>query len=340
VVSDTSAWRWTTSAGEVQLSIEAEALAQLNQAAPDSAAAPELLQISADGAMIAMRGGGWSEVRTLAVGEVVQQLVAGEAQAKTVNLSYYSRHINASEFTKQSWLELWRRGCEGAKTVLSISDGAPWIQELADMHRYDAVRILDYPHAMEYVAKAGHAHYGEGASTEFERWYLAQAHELKHGQAERVIAAVAALGESEAVRQSVNYLSSRQAMLNYREFQAKGYPIGSGCVESANKVVVERRMKGAGMRWSAEHINAMLAMRNLVCNKRWAQGWAAISARQVKQHKQPRQASARPVAVATTPAISSAAVEAVKKEVGHALRYAPVGKAKYLTYTERVSARR
>jgi hypothetical protein len=270
---------------------------------------------------------------------VVQQLVAGEAQAKTINLSYYSRQTNASEFSRQSWLELWRRGCEGAKQVVSVSDGATWIQELVDLHRYDAVRILDYPHALEYVAKAGHAHYGEASSAEFTQWYLAQARELKHGQAERVIAALAALGEGEQVRQSVNYLRSRLAMLNYREFQAKGYPIGSGCVESANKVVVERRMKGAGMRWSAEHINAMLAMRNLVCNGRWEEGWAAISARQVKQRKQRRQQSPPQARAASASAATMAADEPVKNEVGHAWRYAPVGRAKYLTYRERVSAR-
>jgi hypothetical protein len=67
VVSNTSAWRWTTSAGNVQLSIQADELAQLNQDAPERACQPELLQISADGAMIGMRGGGWTEVRTLAL---------------------------------------------------------------------------------------------------------------------------------------------------------------------------------------------------------------------------------------------------------------------------------
>jgi hypothetical protein len=35
----------------------------------------------------------------------------------------------------------------------------------------------------------------------------------------------------------------------YPVFQAAGWPIGSGMVESANKLVVEDRLKGAGMIW-------------------------------------------------------------------------------------------
>ena len=334
--------RWVLAAGTAHVRVQADALATLEQQLPNQPAAPELLQVSADGAMVPLRGGEWAEVRTLAVGEVVQQLVAGEAVTKTLNLSYYSRLASAAEFSEQVWVELWRRGCEEAKAVVSVSDGANWIQELLDLNCARAVRILDYPHALEYVAKAGHIHYPEAQSGEFAAWYVAQAQELKHGQAERVIEAVRALGEAEQVSQSVNYLRSRLAMLRYSEFQAKGYPIGSGCVESANKLVVERRMKGAGMRWERKNVNPMLALRNLVCNQRWEEGWAAIRQQQQLEQQTQRQAQRKAKKQAAIPP-ASPTLEAdakVKKEVGHAYRHVPIGRAKYLTYTERVTARR
>src|SRR4029434_215935 len=59
----------------------------------------------------------------------------------------------------------------------------------------------------------------------------------------------------------------------YGVFQAEGWPIGSGMVESANKVVVEARLKGAGMHWSRASVNPLLALRNAVCNARWAETW-------------------------------------------------------------------
>ena len=39
--------------------------------------------------------------------------------------------------------------------------------------------------------------------------------------------------------------------MQYPTYQADGWPSGSGSVESANKVVVEARLKGAGMRLRA-----------------------------------------------------------------------------------------
>src|SRR5713101_10199303 len=72
-------------------------------------------------------------------------------------------------------------------------------------------------------------------------------------------------------------------MLAYATFQARGYPIGSGSVESANKLVVESRMKGAGMRWGEQHVNARLALRNVACSDRWRQAWKQIRKLWVQQ---------------------------------------------------------
>jgi len=109
---------------------------------------------------------------------------------------------------------------------------------------------------------------------------------LKTGDAAQVLAELERLrslmqqtGHRAAVEtldKSLHYLRQRLHMTRYASFRAQGYPIGSGSVESANKLVVQSRMKQAGMRWEPSHVNAMLAMRNLACNDRWTEGWAAI----------------------------------------------------------------
>lgn len=101
----------------------------------------------------------------------------------------------------------------------------------------------------------------------------------------------------ETMTKKLNYLKQRRAMLAYATFQAQGSPIGSGSVESANKVGVQSRMKGAGMRWGDEHVNLMLAMRNLAWNDRWDQGWSAIR----KLWQQERQAKRRQRATLSSP---------------------------------------
>jgi len=37
--------------------------------------------------------------------------------------------------------------------------------------------------------------------------------------------------------------------------------------------VVEARLKGAGMDWSRASVKPVLALRNAVCNERWAEAW-------------------------------------------------------------------
>src|SRR5215472_15888318 len=81
------------------------------------------------------------------------------------------------------------------------------------------------------------------------------------------------LAQQEEIRVELNYLLKRKTMMQYREFRRDGWPIGSGMVESANKNIVEARLKGTGMHWERKNVNPMLALRNAVCNGRWREMW-------------------------------------------------------------------
>ena len=90
-------------------------------------------------------------------------------------------------------------------------------------------------------------------------------------------------------------------MLNYAHFVKQGYPIGSGSVESGHKVVMQSRMKQAGMRWAKEHVDPMLSLRNLVCNDRWQAGWQKIVAYRQRQRREQLQEKCRATVRATIP---------------------------------------
>jgi hypothetical protein len=47
-------------------------------------------------------------------------------------------------------------------------------------------------------------------------------------------------------------------------------------VESANKVVVQARLKGAGMHWEPTPVNPMLALRTAACRERGEEAWQDI----------------------------------------------------------------
>lgn len=93
----------------------------------------------------------------------------------------------------------------------------------------------------------GGACIGEG-SAEFARWFDRQRHQLRHGAEATVLAKLRGLAEQapgsrELLEEELQYLTKRREMIRYAEFVATGYPSGSGSVESANKVVIQARLK-------------------------------------------------------------------------------------------------
>jgi hypothetical protein len=173
----------------------------------------------------------------------------------------------------------WKRiggGVERAAEVCAVQDGAEWLQGLVDYHRADAVRILDFAHAAEYVNELGQAVQAAGGRLPA-GWLEGVLHRLKHQGPARVLhhlAWLAARYPSSLVQEKLLYLQKREAHMQYPTYQAAGWPIGSGSVESANKLVVEARLTGAGMRWGRQNVNPMLVLRNAVCNREWKQTWA------------------------------------------------------------------
>jgi hypothetical protein len=122
-VSPDTVRRLTEQAGALQVAIEQREVERLEQEAPPEAAGPAVQQVSGDGAMVPVVGGGWTEVRTLAIGTVEEQ--AGEAHA--TELSYFSRRCSADQFIRQATLPTHERGTRGAGTVVAVMDGARWL---------------------------------------------------------------------------------------------------------------------------------------------------------------------------------------------------------------------
>ena len=307
-LSEATARRRTEAAGAALLELEEREAAEehcLSRPSPEAAPpapapAPALLQASVDGALVPLVGGEWAEVRTLAVGVVGTALRRGEVVARATELSYFSRLADHETFRRQAWPELQRRGIEAAAEVVWVADGSDWCQGFADYHRPEGVRILDFPHAVEHLAEAAGATFGRGA-LRLTDWLIQQRRELKAGDPAEVLAAVLRLpvatardpAAATAARDATfEYLAKRGEQIQYPAFRARGYPIGSGAVESANKLVVEARLKGSGMHWARAHVSPLVALRAALCSGRWAQTWPRIMA-QLRQRAQDQTAARR-----------------------------------------------
>ncbi len=66
--------------------------------------------------------------------------------------------------------------------------------------------------------------------------------------------------------------------MEYPEYEANGWCIGSGAVESACKTVVGARLKGAGMRWSEGGAHAVCHVRALYRSEpgQWEAFWQLV----------------------------------------------------------------
>lgn len=253
---------------------------------------PHHLAISADGAHVPLIKGQWAEVRTLAIGEIEEQgQSARTAERHVGHLSYFSRLTDATTFSELAEVEMRRRRVIQTRQVCAVTDGADWLQAFIDLHRSDAVRILDFPHAAEHLASLLEAL--KQAGHRFPPRMLERClHVLKHRGPRPLLRMADRLPaeevEQEGVREHLNYLRKREALMQYPRFQQQGWPIGSGMVESANKLVVQARLKGAGMHWKVTHVNPLLALRNAVCNDRWQECW-----HQAREHLHHHQAHRR-----------------------------------------------
>ena len=113
--------------------------------------------------MVPLVGGEWAEVKTMVIGEVQPPvMVKGERVIHTANHSYFSRLIDATTFQHLALVETHRPGVETAQAVGAVTDGSEWIQKFVDHHRYNAVRILDFPHVGDHLSAVGQTIWGEG----------------------------------------------------------------------------------------------------------------------------------------------------------------------------------
>lgn len=312
--SEATARRHSEEAGGAYVAWQTAEVERLERTLPAPPPGPARQLVSPDGAMVPLVHQEWAEVKTVAVGALQPPVQKdGETVVQTTELSYFSRLAEAESFTHLATVETQRRGTERAETVCAVSDGAEWIQGFFDVQCQRAVRILDFYHAAGYVAQVGQAQLGEG-TPEFQDWLSHTLHALKHGSADQVLQTLreiqrqlqggSATSETlDRVGTAIQYLETRRSHIEYARFQAAGYPIGSGSVESGNKLVVEARLKGAGMHWARAHVNPMLALRNLLCSDRWDEDWPQIT-RQLRQEqragreqrRQARLAQRQPVA--------------------------------------------
>ena len=160
-------------------------------------------------------------------------------------------------------------GLDKAEAWVAISDGGSGLEDFlrTNFPRVEAV-ILDLYHASEYLAKLAKALHPADEAAALEQaksWTRLLRDEGGHATI-AVLEGWAWPGTRglAAVRSEVlGYLRNQVERMDYPTYEANGWFIGSGAVESACKTVVGQRLKGSGMRWSEAGAHAVCHVRAL-----------------------------------------------------------------------------
>lgn len=151
--------------------------------------------------------------------------------------------------------------------LIGLADGAAWIDRLFEDLGVQ-IRILDVFHATSYLDKVMLALGWNEEKRTAERcsWLRGNINAkvwLNHYVPQDPQVWLAWSNEAQA---ALAYLDKRLDQMNYFDFKAQGFPIGSGQIEGANKSVIGARMKRGGMRWSHDGINRMAILRSQQCS--------------------------------------------------------------------------
>ena len=272
---------------------QAQTQTRLTQVAADKTsarAASELAVLMIDGFQVRHRGAGWGKQRTEEPRVEWHETKVGVFYRQEQAAQSSSGRGQLSEKVVVSWqgaaLELGRRlhweaqagGLGRARQTLVVGDGAPWIWNLAADRWPAANQLLDFYHAAQHLWSLGVALHGEGTPAA-QAWVDRQCHRLRHGQERAVLKELAALdppaGEAgEVVRREQNYFATQAARLKYQAAEKRGWPLGSGAVESACRQKQCRR-KRPGQFWTRPGLRHLDALEEARDNGHWDQLWLA-----------------------------------------------------------------
>lgn len=183
--------------------------------------------------------------------------------------------------------EATRWGVERAARIVTIQDGAPWIEKLCqrrfslpaadDFHQPpQLIQILDWQHAVNHLKTAATAIYGRAETAEktaFVRMWESQLWE--QGAADALVATLrdpsttARASDASELDKQAAYFAHNAPRMKYPQYRAEGFPIGSGAVEGACGTVVKDRCCRGGMIWSRNGLSHCLALRQFRLNNRW-----------------------------------------------------------------------
>jgi transposase len=183
-----------------------------------------------------------------------------------------------SEFAERVLREATRRGFTEASRCVVLGDGSAWIWNTAAELFPQAIQILDRFHAKEHLSQVGKVIYGD--TEKGKKWIQRRYDELDEGRLPSLLKALDRQAvQSQEARECAAYIRNNRHRMRYPQFHEQGLCTATGVVEAGCKVVIGTRLKRAGMHWTVDGANAIIALRCSKLSGRYEDFWERRSER-------------------------------------------------------------
>lgn len=177
-----------------------------------------------------------------------------------------------------------QRDPESNSPLVVVMDGALslWTLIATVLKGFEYTGVLDIIHVTEYLWKVANAVFGE-RTPEGRKWVYDNLLLILKGRVQWVIGELERMlregkdtftaTQTESAETAIRYFKNHQEWMYYDDYLKKGYPIGSGVVESTCGHTVKDRMEGTGRRWSVDGAEAVLLLRSVYTSSDWDAYW-------------------------------------------------------------------
>jgi len=226
-----------------------------------------------DGCMLLTRQKG--EWREMKLGRLFtsQDLYEGVSKDRNwLKNSIYTAHFGDYESFLEKLEPLTDEYESLGKRFIFVNDGAKWIWKWVSENYPKATQILDFFHALEYLAEFAKMLFKEKQKRT--NWVSEQKLLLLNDKVDQVIKIVETIScssqkQKDAQKKLLTYYRNNSQRMYYKTYKERGLLIGSGPIESAHRTVIQKRLKQSGQRWTKKGAQNVVNLRVALKNGQW-----------------------------------------------------------------------
>lgn len=232
---------------------------------------PEVLYIEGDGAWVNSRGQAHMEGKVGLVHQGPERI--GRQRMRLREAVYVTTFQGFERLGEELYVEADRQGLERAELVIFLSDGAKGLREIHRTHFHDTRFVLDWFHLRREVYRSL-----QTAIPELDPDYILDKYRffrdlLWFGEVDLVIERLDRLRgrlvgpqARDALTSLTGYLQNNRDGIGYADLYEHGIHIGSGPIEKAADLIINRRCELRGMAWHRRSADGVCHLRALRFN--------------------------------------------------------------------------